>query len=155
MASAIHQLLDRRAHLPVGPGPADPGWGQKQKWGMEGATPTISRYDTLEAPSDTPFHTQIHNGIRRMFGRLPLDAPTMTREARVGAQVDSTPAARFFNQLGGASGTGRSWSGGATAATKRQVNINFNPNAQGAAELHPATTFDPFPAPGSLYPKVV
>lgn len=155
MASAIHGLLDRRAHLPVGPSPADPGWGQRQRWQMQGATPTISRYDAPAAPSDTDFHTQIANGLRRIFGRLPIDAPTMTREARVGAQVDSTPAARFFNPLGGASGTGRTWSGGAVASTKRKLPQNFNPNAQGAAELHPATTYDPLPSPGSLYPKVV
>jgi hypothetical protein len=132
----------------------NPGWGQNQAWALAGGSPSVSLYDASFAPSDTPFHQQIHQGIMRLFGRLPIQEPTMTRGSRVSAQQNSLPAARFFQGYTGA-GTGRSWSGGAVAQGQRMTHQNFNPNAQGAAELHPATTYDPFPSPSSLYPKVV
>lgn len=150
-------LAQRNGHLPVGPGPADPGWGQTQAWQMEGADPSISIYDEPFAPSDTDFHSQVLGGIRRLWGRLAVSEPTMTRQARVAAQHQTVAAARFFQSYAHA-GTGRATSpitqGGAVNTPRSSVQ-NFNPNAQGAAELHPATTYDPFPSPGSLYPKVV
>lgn len=132
-----------------------PGWGNSQRWGLEGQTPSVSHYDQPCDKSDDPFWRRIWAGIFNTQGRLPLSAPTMTRHARASAQIDSTPAARFFNPLGNASGTGHGWSGGAVALSHPWIHQNFNPNQQGAAELHPATTYDPNPSPGSLYPKVV
>lgn len=136
------------------PGPADPGWGQRQRWGLTGADPSVSIYDADFGASETPFHRQLHAGILRMWQREPLSAPTMNRSGRVSAQHNSSPAARFFQSYTG-SGTGHSWSGNSSAYTHGLLNMNFNRNMQGAAELHPATTYDPFPSPSSLYPKVV
>lgn len=131
-----------------------PGWGQSQRWAMQGADPSVSTYDAQFGKSDTPFHRQIRDGIFRTFGRLPLSAPTMNRQGRVSAQHNTLPAARFFQSYTG-SGTGHNWSAGAVAQGQRMSHQNFNPNAQGAAEAHPAMTYDPFPSPSSLYPKVV
>ena len=38
----LGMLAQRNGHLPVGPGPASPGWGQSQRWHQEGASPSIS-----------------------------------------------------------------------------------------------------------------
>lgn len=136
-----------------------PGWGNSQRWALEGQTPSVSNYDQPCDKSDDPFWRRIWAGIFNTQGRLPLSAPTMTRHARASAQINSTPAAVFFNALAGTTGsgagTGRAWSGGAVALSHPWIHQNFNPNQQGAAELHAATSYDPYPSPGSLYPKVV
>lgn len=147
-------IENNKAHLPSGPGPADPGWGTSQRWHMEGQTPSISIYDKDFGASDSNVHGQISFGFLRRVLKLPLSAPTMTRTGLVGAQLSSLPAARYFQSYAH-SGTGRATSPGTAASTAGTLHQNFNPNAQGAAELHPATTYDPFPSPGSLYPKVV
>lgn len=144
----------RNGHLPVGPGPADPGWGRSQRWGMEGADPSVSIYDADFGASDSTLHRIVRDGIARLLGRVPVAEPTMTRTGLVSAQQSSLPAARFFQSYTGA-GTGHDWSGGAVAVTPHALHQDANPHAIGAAELHPATTYDPFPSPGSLYPKVV
>jgi hypothetical protein len=137
------------------PGPSPPGWGQSQRWALEGATPSVSFYEVDFGASDDQNLGQIVAGFIRRMARLPLSAPTITRSGRVGSQFSSYPAAVFFNQLGNASGTGRNFSPGAVASVPHQMNKDNNPGAYGAAELHPATTYDPYPAPGALYPKVV
>jgi hypothetical protein len=112
-------LFQRNGHLPTGPGPASPGWGQSQCWQVEGASPSISTYDQPFAPSDTDFHSELRAGLKRLWGRLGLSAPTMTRQARVGAQRSSLPASRFFQsyahagtaQGARAGGAGRAGSG--------------------------------------------
>ena len=162
MSLGSRNVLDdvgRRGHLPTGPGPASPGWGQSQCWQLEGASPSISTYDLPWPGSDTDFHSELRAGLKRLWGRLPLSAPTMTRRGRVAAQRSSLPAARFFQSYAHA-GTGRATSpvmaGGAVMVPRKgSLHKDFNPNAQGAAELHPATTYDPYPSPSSLYPKVV
>ena len=146
-------LLDRTAHFQE-PGPASPGWGQRQRWGLDGATPSVSIYDADFGASDGDVDRAVSGGFLRRILRLPLSAPTITRSGTVSAQLNSGPAARFFQSYTG-SGTGRNWSAGTSAAVPRTLSIGWNPNAQGAAELHPATTYDPFPSPGDLYPKVV
>ena len=150
----IAMLFQRNGHLPVGPGPADPGWGQTQAWGLDGADPSLSIYDRLLGRGSTNVSRRIRGGTLTVHEPLPLDAPTISRHARIAAQQSSLPAARFFQSYTGA-GTGRSWSGGMAAVTPHALAKNFNPNMAGAAELHPATTYDPFPSPADLYPKVV
>ena len=137
----------------------NPGWGQKQRWGLAGATRSRSTYDAdfdTANPGglDMNIHRQISGGFFRSFGRLPLSAPTLSRDARQSAQINTLPNAVFFQGYTG-SGTGHNWSGGAVAQGQRMTHQNFNPNQQGAAELHPAMTYDPFPSPSGLYPKVV
>lgn len=159
MAPVTH-LEERNGHLPAkGPFPASPGWGQSQQWHQEGASPSISTYDLPWPASDTDFHSIVANGLKRMFGRLPLSAPTMTRHARVAMQRSSLPAAAFFQSYAHA-GTGRATSpvmqGGAVMGTRTGLSTASQRGAPaGQAELHPATTYDPYPSPGSLYPKVV
>jgi hypothetical protein len=151
-------LFQRNGHLPVGPGPADPGWGQTQGWQLDGDSPTISTYDQPFAPSDTDFHSEIRAGLKRLWDRLAVSEPTMTRQARVSAQQVSLPAARFFQSYAH-SGTGRATSpvsaGGVATVPHQTSTASRRGTAWGAAELHPATTYDPFPSPSSLYPKVV
>lgn len=132
----------------------NPGWGHRTVWQMAGATRSVSTYDVDFGKSDTNTWRRIRGGLFSSHSRLPLDAPTMTRSGRVSAQIDTLPNAAFFQGYTGA-GTGRSWSGGMVAQGQRMTHQNFNPNMQGAAELHPATTYDPFPSPATLYPKVV
>lgn len=146
-------LGQRRGHLPA-QGVGMRGWEQPV-WGLQGATPSESIYDRDFGASDSNIRRVVKDGFVRLFSRLPVDAPTMTRRGLVSAQLNSSPAARFFNQLGGASGTGRDWSHVTTAYVPHGMNMNANPAAPGAAELHPATSYQPFPSPAELYPKVV
>ena len=132
----------------------NPGWGQRQRWALPGADRSVSTYDADFGASDSNVRRTIRDGFFRSFGRLPLSAPTMTRTGLVSAQQNSLPNAAFFQSYTGA-GTGHNWSGGAVATGQRMTHQNFNPNMQGAAELHPAMTYDPFPSPSGLDPKVV
>lgn len=129
------------------------GWSNP-RWGLVGANPSVNLYDASYGANDSNVDNAIANGFHRMSQRLPLSAPTMNRSARVSAQHDSLPASRYFQSYTGA-GTGQNFSGGAVANVPRRLYQGWNPNMQGAAELHPATTYDPFPSPSSLYPKVV
>ena len=152
-------LAQRNGHLPVGPGPADPGWGQSQKWGMEGADPSVSLYDApLGAGKLQGVMRRLMAGVLTIGQQLPPSEPTSTRVARIGAQQSSLPAARFFQSYTGA-GTGRATSPadqGGVATVPRVISTSSRASsAWGSAELHPATTYDPYPSPASLYPKVV
>lgn len=152
-------LAQRNGHLPVGPGPASPGWGQSQRWQMEGADPSISHYDSdLGAGKPQGVLRRLFSGILTIAQELPPSELTSTRRARFGAQQSSLPAARFFQSYAHA-GTGRATSpvsaGGVATVPRQASTASRRGTAWGAAELHPATTYDPFPSPGSLYPKVV
>ena len=155
----LGMLAQRNGHLPVGPGPASPGWGQSQRWHQEGASPSISTYDLPWPASETDFHSQVWAGIKRLWDRLPISEPTMSRHARVAMQRGSLPASVFFQSYAHA-GTGRATSpvvaGGSVMGTRKSLSTASQRGAPpGQAELHPATTYDPFPSPASLYPKVV
>lgn len=133
----------------------NPGWGQSQRWHVAGQTPSVSTYDADFGKSDDQnTNRRIRGGMYTSHGRLPLSAPTITRTGTVSAQLVSLPAARFFGSYTGA-GTGHNWSGGAVAQGQRMTHQDFNPNQQGSKEAMPAMTYDPFPSPSSLYPKVV
>jgi hypothetical protein len=152
-------LAQRRGHLPVGPGPAEPGWGLRQSWGLEGATPSRSHYDMPQGVGRPQgVLRRVFSGILTIGQELPPSELTMTRAARASAQLVSLPAARFFQSYAHA-GTGRATSpiveGGGTFVPRQWTSSSKGVSAWGSAELHPATTYDPYPAPGSLYPKVV
>lgn len=145
-------MFGRLAHIrQLGQGA--PGWSHG-RWQMAGQTPSVSIYDASYGAGGSNVGDTIQAGWHTMREQLPLDEPTMNRSARVSAQINTLPAARYFGSYV-SSGTGQGWSGAAVAHVPRQGNMNFNPNMQGAAELHPATVYDPFPSPSSLYPKVV
>lgn len=144
----------RLAHIRhIGEGP--PGWGNTQKWGLLGASPSVSVYDQPSAVEDSGLHRSYRGGVNSTHNRAPAGEYTTTRQARVSALQNSLPAAAFFGSYAGA-GTGRSWSPNAVAYTPHTaLHQSFNPHMAGAAELHPATVYDPFPSPSSLYPKAV
>ena len=152
-------LFQRNGHLPVGPGPASRGWGASQQWHQEGASPSISTYDLPWPSSESDFHSEVRAGLKRLWARLPISELTMTRQARVAAQRSSLPASRFFQSYAHA-GTGRATSpvmeGGVAIGTRKSLSTASQRGAPaGQAELHPATSYDPYPSPASLYPKVV
>ena len=152
-------LAQRNGHLPVGPGPADPGWGQSQRWRMEGADPSVSLYDAdLGAGRLQGVMRRIVAGVLTIGQAIPPSEPTTSRRARISAQQSSLPAARFFQSYTGA-GTGRAMSpadqGGIATVPRVLTTSSLKGAPPGSAELHPATTYDPYPSPGSLYPKVV
>jgi hypothetical protein len=146
-------LRQRRGHLPAS-GLSFAGWSYPE-WGLEGADPSVSIYDEDFGASASQLHREVAGGVETLIGEQRVNEPTMTRRGRVSAQHNTLPAARFFNQLGGASGTGHNWSANTTVYVPHGMNMNANPGAIGAAELHPATSYNPFPSPAELYPKVV
>ena len=146
-------MFRKAAHL-YDPQAGAPGWNDP-RWGLEGYDPAVSIYDQDFGRSDSNIRRIVKDGMIRLLSRQPLSAPTMTRSGRVSAQHNTLPAARFFNQLGGAAGTGQAFSPAMVAQGQRSLRLGWNPNMQGAAELHPPTSYDPFPSPSSLYPKVV
>lgn len=155
--AVLHQP-ERKAHLPYGY-VADPGWGQTQGWGLEGADPSVSLYDAdLGAGKPQGVLRRLFSGILTISQELPPSELTSTRRARISAQQSSIPAARFFQSYTGA-GTGRATSpldvGGVATVPRQASTASRRSSAWGSAELHPATTYDPFPSPASLYPKVV
>ena len=143
------------AHFRHASGVGNPGWGQTQNVGLAGQSPTVSTYDADFGASHSNLNTSIHGGVYTERIPIPASDPTMTRTGTVSAQQNSLPASRFFNMFGNASGTGHSWAGGAVANVPRITHQDFNRNMQGAAELHPSTTYDPYPSPSAYYPKVV
>ena len=136
-------------------GLGDPGWGQTQRLLMEGATPSVSSFDTLEGSENTNLNRSVKAGVIDARAQLPIDAPTLNREARF-SQFSSLPAARFFQ---GYFSAGFSWLAPGYNVVGKLPHSglpgNWNPNMQGAAELHPATVYDPYPPGGSLWPKAV
>lgn len=140
--------------LQAAEGPASPGWGQVQHWGLAGYSPSVSVYQAEDDQSETDWHRDVRGGEISDRDRIPVEEFTMTRRSRIGAQRVSLPAARFFQSYTG-SGTGRAEVAGVAAWTPRSIRQNWNPAAPGAAELHPATVYQPYPSPSELYPKVV
>lgn len=136
-------------------GKGDPGWGQTQRWSVPGATRSVSYYDVPSEQRASNTGNQIRDGVHTMVSELPLSEPTMTRQPRVSALFDSLPNSAFFQGyfMTGWSGLLMGWT--ADVRGSRTLHQNFNPHMQGAAELHPATTYDPYPSPAALYPKVV
>lgn len=139
-------------------GSGDPGWNGRAIYHMVGADPSVSYYDAPSAIRDDSLGNRIRGGIHTMHERLRLDAPTMNREARSAATQSSVPAARFFQgyfQTSFQTAALSDLTPTAGQIPSRPLTQNFNPGAFGTKELHPATTYDPFPAGAAFYPKVV
>lgn len=136
------------------PGAGDPMWSGACVYGLTGATPSMSQYDSPDPISDF-FDDEMPYAVRAGVvvdpQRIPPDEPTITRNARVSAHLDSTPAARFFQ------GTFNAHWSGIMAGFRPQIRPrplvqNFNPGQKGSKELHPATQYKPFPPMGSIVP---
>jgi hypothetical protein len=136
-------------------GMGDPGWGQTQRWGLEGATPSVSFYDHEEGSENTNTSHSIRAGVNTAREQLPPSNPTTTRDARF-SQFSSLPAARFFQ---GYWSNGFAWLAPEFNVVGNLVHTplakNWNPNQPGTKELFPATVYDPFPPGAALWPKAV
>lgn len=134
-------------------GAGDPGWGQTRVWGMAGATPSVSVYDAASGVRDSGLHVSVDDGVETTRNARPLREPSTSRRARVGAVRSSLPAAATFQGYFAPSFSWMAWA--QPNMTPRPLVQNWNPNQAGSKELHPATVYNPFPAGGDLYPKVV
>lgn len=122
---------------------------------MAGYDPAIVEFNLDYGAGGLNNNQQVRAGVHTIESPQPLTAATITRSGLVASQYNNIGAAPVFNPLGGASGTGRNWSGGTSAHMVNALAQNNNPHMAGAAEAFPAMTYDPFPSPATLYPKVV
>src|SRR5512142_2966435 len=127
-------------------GMGDPGWGQVSRWGLDGADPSVGYFDSVHGSSDSNLHHAVGAGVVTAHNMLPVDAPTLTRQPRTQSNWSTLPAARFFQ---GYQSNGYSWLAPHLNVVGHLVhgglNKNYNPHMAGAAELHPGTSYDPFP----------
>jgi hypothetical protein len=136
-------------------GYGDPFWGQTQTWGLAGYDPSISDYDVAEGSESLNMAHSIGGNVNDVGVQNPTSQVTTTRDARF-SLFNSLPAARFFQ---GYFSPSFAWlAPGYNVVGHLQhggLPQNWSPGAQGAAELHPATTYNPYPPGGALYPKAV
>lgn len=137
-------------------GAGDPMWNGACVYGLDAQSPSMSSYDTLDPlAGDDGVDYRVRQGVVTTTQRVPIAEPTTTREARVAAHFDSSPAARFFQGFANVR-----WSGimeGYGLAPRalvrpRPLAMSNNPNAWGSKELHPPTSYAPFAPMGSLVP---
>ena len=139
-------------------GAGDPMWSGACVYGLTGATPSFSQYDAPDPLSqdfpgaDEEIPYRVHGGVITEHSRVALAEPTLTREARVSAHYDSSPAARFFQGFASVRWSGM-MAGFRPQIRPRPLTQNFNPNQRGSKELHPATSYRPFPPMGSIVPN--
>lgn len=138
-------------------GAGDPMWSGQCVYGLSGFDPSFSEYDSPDPYGTLGDNLDYHvrAGVVTTKSLRDADEPTMTRETRVSAHFDSSPAARFFQGFANVR-----WSGvlaGFGVAPRalirpRPLAQSNNPNAWGSKELHPATQYKPFPPMGSIVP---
>lgn len=141
-------------------GAGDPMWSGSCVYGLEGQTASLSQYDSPDPVSDV-FSDQMPYMVRAgvVLDRkiVPVKEPTMTRLARTSAHLDSSPNARTFQSFGNVrwSGVLEGFGLAPRPLTNKRAALvqNYNPGAFGAAELHPATQYKPFPPMGSIVPS--
>lgn len=139
------------------PGAGAPMFSGACVYQFSGASPAFSEYDVADPISDEAFNAEpdyvVQNGVITRYGRQPIAEPTITRNARVAAHYDSAPAARFFQGFAQTrwSGLFQGFGLNPRALVKpRPLVQNANPNQVGSKELHPSTTYQPFPPMGSI-----
>lgn len=135
-------------------GAGDPMWSGACVYGLTGATPSMSQYDSPDPLSDNfsdemPY--AVRSGVAVDRSLIPVDEFSMTRQARVSAHLDSSPAARFFQGFATLHWSGM-MAGFRPQIMPRPLTQNFNPNQRGTKELHPPTQYKPFPPMGSIVP---
>lgn len=155
MAGELAPPFTRKLAHVRGLGQGDPGWGQVQRWGMAGADPQESFYDVGEGSANSNTSHSIGGNVDTARAENPASQPTINRFAR-SSVYSNLPAARFFQ---GYWSNGFSWLAPGYNVVGKLPHSglpgNWNPNAQGAAELFPATSYDPYPPGGLLWPKAV
>lgn len=139
------------------PAQGAPMWSGRCIYDIPGVSPSVSEYD---APSPYVHATdgleyRVHAGTVTEHHPVALAEPTLNRRARVSANFDSVPAARFFQGFGNVRWSGifdRAGLAPRAPVSPRPLTQAYNPNAFGAKELHPATQYKPFPPMGSIVP---
>lgn len=135
-------------------GAGDPMWSGSCIYNLAGRAPSFSQYDVPDPLSDltsSDMSYRVRAGVATERARIEVNEPTMTRNARVSAHFDSSPAARTFQSFASVRWSGL-MSGFRPQIQPRPLVQSFNPNQVGAKELHPATQYKPFPPMGSLVP---
>ena len=131
------------------------GWPGTARRHMAGFDPATVNFNMEYGASGVTVDQQIRAGVGQQFMPQPLTAPlTANRSGLVSSQYNNLAASSFFQGYTG-SGTGQSFSGGTSVHMVNALAKNNNRNMAGAAEPFPAMTYDPYPSPATLYPKVV
>lgn len=127
-------------------------WSGACVYGLDGQTPSVSQYDSPDPyADDDKLNYAVRSGVVVSTDLRQADEYTLTRESRVAAHLDSTPAAVFFQGYYQTRWSGL-FDGFRPQIMPRPLVQNFNPNQVGSKELHKATTYKPFPPMGSILP---
>jgi hypothetical protein len=133
-------------------GAGSPMWSGQCVYDLAGQSPSVSEYDHDDYLSDvTPdqMSYQLRGGVVWNKNMRNADEYTTTRNARVAAQFESAPAARFFQGFANLHWSGM-LAGFRPMFQPRPLTQNMNPAAFGTKELHKATQYKPFPPMGSI-----
>lgn len=121
---------------------------------IPGVSPSHPAFNLGEVAYDEGFHVEEHGDYVRAHGRRQLVEPTITRQARIASQFSSLAALPSFQSF-----ANLNWSNGLAGVIARPdhpaINVNWNRNQQGSKEQQRGTSYDPWPAAGALYPKVI
>ena len=134
------------------PGAGSPMWSGQCVYDVAGVSPSISEYDVHDVYSDSipdQMNYQLRGGVVWSKAMRDAEEYTTTRNARVAAQFESAPAARFFQGYFNARWSGM-MDGFRPQFQPRPLTQNMNPNQMGSKELHKATQYKPVPPMGSL-----
>lgn len=139
-------------------GQGDPMWSGRSVYGLAGQSPSISEYEAHDPYGDLTDNLDYHIRAGVVTNRSLRDPeePTITRDSRVSAHFDSSPAARFFQGFAQVrwSGVFQGYGLAPRALVKpRPLSMNANPNQVGSKELHPTISYKPFPPMGSIIPQ--
>lgn len=139
-------------------GQGDPAWSGRCVYGLDSPSPSVSEYDAHDVYGDLDdgLHTRVRAGVTTVQHLNPPAEPTTTRESRVAASFNSTPASRFFQGFAQVrwSGVFEGYGLAPRALVRpRPLVQNANPNQVGSKELHPTISYRPFPPMGSIIPQ--
>lgn len=133
-------------------GAGSPMWSGQCVYDLAGQSPSISEYDHDDYLSDQSgdnLDYALRAGVVWNKSFRDAEEYTLTRNARVSAQQDSAPAARFFQGFANLHWSGL-MAGFRPQFQPRPLTKQWNPNQAGAKELHKATQYKPFPPMGSI-----
>jgi hypothetical protein len=147
MPSALRKLTHFRKA-----GAGSPMWSGQCVYDIAGVSPSVSVYDQDDDLSDVTadqMNYQLRGGVVWEKNMRDAEEYTTTRNARVAAQFESAPAARFFQGFANLHWSGM-LAGFRPMFAPRPLTQNMNPAAFGSKELHKATQYKPFPPMGSI-----
>jgi hypothetical protein len=133
-------------------GAGSPMWSGQCVYDLSGQSPSVSEYDADDFLSDQGgdgINYALRGGVVWQKSFRDAEEYTTTRNARVSAQFESAPAARFFQGFANLHWSGL-MAGFRPQFQPRPLTQNMNPAAFGSKELHKATQYKPVPPMGSL-----